>query len=823
MQNDNNNKIAHNNEKMISRTSMYVTGGGFAKDGEFYIQGVVFDKGDKKTVAVRLKNQAEREFYWSEAYKDNPALAAAKISQENEDLSRKGVHNKNTLSDLLNKGLMKAFEEGQISQMPATFDFAKENLNVVMLFNNMEITHTDGDYSIATATRGKISTITNNDTPSVNLRGMMVFHPQKDDGGVFKYKLKLMQEALNLNGQQLTHVGSGREFNQTIENGLTNSYEKYGAPQAERTGALEMSVSFPVKVTPELKKYINLAQQQVITTDGSLELQETEQQEIQVGDSFRFNMRHTIIPKRLSTQGNNILSIEEFKADTVANTMGKIMGNRYVMEGEKDDNQRKLKDGIFKMIKDFSDNKENMAPVPPQGHPVLKALQQTLLQDPKKLMVSLSVSDIIPMTATLASKVNGAKMSESYHKFNKAMEADGIPEESRNLERYKAYNSETPNPALNNFYTKKDKDGRWTTEQICFPADINALPMVKTNEDGSKSTFLAATSVSGVFNFVPPVELENNKYTKESLSFYDKTFYPSHQINRAFNAFTTDPASVNALIEPQVDNIQKMKQGMPLSRSQEQAVHLSMHALPAVQKSEPSEPIPDPSLAQTITRRQVQMLAAFLGNKPKKDDPAIAMSDLEVSQIPQITEREKVESKRKFNQLINGDPELKDLYKGMEHEVASQYGFKKGMYNNLFRELNAEAGFSNEKPSLNILKDYERLFQVAIDKDEILANRNKATLNNDNGVAYTIKPEKVKQLDTIFEAKQSVEITPADVAMNVDKLIGEVMSKNQTVDSNINDLINSTMEQDNQNKNVESNIDNLINQSMQPKSRGLTR
>lgn len=822
MQNDN-NKLAHDNEKMISRTSLYVIDANYAGDGEFYVRGVVFDKGDKKTVAVRLKNQIEREIYWGDAYKDNPVLAAAKISQENEDLSRKGVHNKNTLPDLINKGLMKAFEEKQISQLPQTFDFQKENLNVVMLFNNMEITHTDGDYNIATATRGKISTITNNDTPSVNLRGMMAFHAQKDDGGVLKHKLKLMQEAVNLNGQQLTHVGSGRDFNQTIEHGLTNSYEKYGVPEAERTGALEMSVSFPVVVTAELKEYINLAQKQVMTQDGGLELQEADQQEIEEGDTFRFNMRHTIVPKRLIQQGSHSLSLDEFKADTVANTMGKIMGDRYLMKGEQDNNQRRLKDGIFKMLKDFSDNKENMAPVPQQGHPLLKALQQTLLQDPKKLMVSLSVSDIIPMTATLASKVNGAKMSESYHKFNKAMEAEGIPEALRGLERYKAYNSETPNPSLNNFYIKKNKDHTWTTEQICFPADINALPMVKTNEDGTKSTFLAATSVSGVFNFVPPVGLENNKYTKESLTFYDKTFYPSHQINHAFNAFTTDSASVSMLIEPQIDNIQKMKQGMPLSRSQEQAVHLPMHALPPVQKSQPSEPIPDPSLIETVTKRQVQMLAAFLGNKPKKDDPAITMTDLEVSQITRITEREKVESKRKFNQLINGDPELKDLYKGMEHEVASQYGFKKGMYNNLMRELNAEAGFSNDKPLLNILKDYERLFQAAINKDSMLANTAKVVLDNDKGIEYTIKPEKAKQLDTIFEAKQSVDITPADVAMNVEKLIGDVMSKNQGVEANINDLISSTFEQTNQTKNVEANTDNLLNETMQTKSRGLTR
>ena len=98
---------------MISRTSMYVVDANYAGDGEFYVRGVVFDKGDKKTVAVRLKNQIEREIYWGDAYKDNPVLAAAKISQENEDLSRKGVHNKNTLPDLINKGLMKAFEEKQ--------------------------------------------------------------------------------------------------------------------------------------------------------------------------------------------------------------------------------------------------------------------------------------------------------------------------------------------------------------------------------------------------------------------------------------------------------------------------------------------------------------------------------------------------------------------------------------------------------------------------------------------------------------------------------------------------------------------------------------
>ena len=84
MQNDN-NKLAHDNEKMISRTSMYVIDANYAGDGEFYVRGVVFDKGDKKTVAVRLKNQIEREIYWGDAYKDNPVLAAAKISQENED------------------------------------------------------------------------------------------------------------------------------------------------------------------------------------------------------------------------------------------------------------------------------------------------------------------------------------------------------------------------------------------------------------------------------------------------------------------------------------------------------------------------------------------------------------------------------------------------------------------------------------------------------------------------------------------------------------------------------------------------------------------
>lgn len=63
--------------------------------------------------------------------------------------------------------------------------------------------------------------------------------------------------------------------------------KKYGVPEAERTGALKMSVSFPVVATAELKEHINLAQKQVMTQDGGLELQEADQQEIE-GDTFRF-------------------------------------------------------------------------------------------------------------------------------------------------------------------------------------------------------------------------------------------------------------------------------------------------------------------------------------------------------------------------------------------------------------------------------------------------------------------------------------------------------------------------------------------------------
>lgn len=758
------------NNFYIPRKPLYVVDKGFAADGEYYVRGITLNEMNQKSevVVARIKNEQEqidfaKGMYYQPNDPNSELKALAKAQQEQIALSGKGRQNKNGLEDVISKTLANGQEANEFVTSSVTNDLTGNQVSMVLYMDNFEKTHAspNNDFFVGNMTRVQSGAATSNNKPVIYKKGMVTFVNTAGEGELPKHDIKVNEQAMMINASEFTNPKKSGVFRKLLQDSLTSDYSKDGMPNITRHG--ELNLYFTIKgmrfdqLAPELESKI----------------------------------AHTV-RSRATKDLDDPLNLGDTKLKGYQIALNEIMLSKYLTEGEFDPNihdgstpqGKQLKDNILKMVLDYSENGGNMKPLPANALPMLKNLQHTLIHNPQNIAINANLATIVKPHATLSSSLDPSKVTEMRKAQEKYYEKTNTPLEERKYGEISDPLGGKNIVSLKTYFKNNDNE----FAQVVIPANLVMMPFFQTDKDGNETGFFMAIHASGNTAIPPYIgktvdEKQDLTLNPNGNSYYEHyKFHPSEIVNVTNRNFIVNQENVSKLLNEHAEQLQASRSAIPLAPTIEKAKELPMASLPVISNNNvQAERIPDSVLDGKITPDQVQRLANILGNVAMKertlskinpkypDTPITQVTAEEMSKLPN-KDRVTLDNWLVAYQMIE-DPDRKMAYKDLEATLIRAYpntfspdrsAPERGLRTNLVAELNAEIGYGNRQPRMNILQDQKELVDFILDPK-------KRELDNEVNLEATVTATKKTEVDKIFQANHA-KVAEEEVTNSIDKL-----------------------------------------------------